>query len=126
MPRQTFLFLVSVLLASPVLAGEHDGAELYRVQCASCHGPDGRGDTPVGKALKVQSLLIPRWASEDSLAEIDSAVRAGVPGMAPLGLKLTETEIEAIARFVHEMAMVAVTSSDQNLYDKVTVKRFAR
>lgn len=108
MPRQTFSLLVSVLLASPVLAAEHDGAELYRVHCASCHGVDGRGDTPVGKALKVKSLLVPRWASEDSLAAIAASVRDGVPGMAPLGSKLTEAEIEAVARFVREMAMVAV------------------
>ncbi|MFO0336928.1 MAG: PQQ-binding-like beta-propeller repeat protein [Pseudomonadota bacterium] len=27
------------------------GAELHRVHCASCHGEDGRGDTPAGRAF---------------------------------------------------------------------------
>ncbi len=30
----------------------HDGAQLYKRFCASCHGPDGAGDGPVGASLK--------------------------------------------------------------------------
>jgi mono/diheme cytochrome c family protein len=30
-----------------------DGAEMYRAYCASCHGPNGKGDGPANPALKV-------------------------------------------------------------------------
>ena len=75
MPRQTFLLLVSVLLASPVLAAEHDGAEPYRVQCASCHGADGRGDTP---GTGVQGFFIGNTA-ENVLQHVDCSVLAVKP-----------------------------------------------
>src|SRR6266704_4399595 len=43
------LFLVSGLYV-PVRADT--GAEnIYKTKCAACHGPDGSGDTPVGKKL---------------------------------------------------------------------------
>lgn len=28
------------------------GRELFRLSCASCHGPEGRGEGPVGRALR--------------------------------------------------------------------------
>jgi mono/diheme cytochrome c family protein len=93
--------------ASSAAAAEPDGAALYNTKCASCHGPDGRGDTPVGKALKIGSLLEPRWAADDAPAAIAKAVREGVPGMPALGSKLTAAEIEAVAKATHDLAKAA-------------------
>jgi len=33
-------------------AKELPGAEIYRIYCASCHGPDGKGAGPAAAALK--------------------------------------------------------------------------
>ncbi|HXK23604.1 MAG TPA: c-type cytochrome [Myxococcota bacterium] len=46
----TVLLLSSVALA-PVAAEERveSGKQLYQKYCASCHGMNGRGDTPIGK-----------------------------------------------------------------------------
>jgi len=32
------------------------GADLFKAKCAMCHGPDGKGDTAMGKNLKVHDL----------------------------------------------------------------------
>ena len=32
------------------------GARLFDAHCSSCHGADGSGDTPVGKAMNVPSI----------------------------------------------------------------------
>jgi mono/diheme cytochrome c family protein len=40
-------------LAQSSKAGPPDGARLYRVYCASCHGPTGRGDGPVAEFLNI-------------------------------------------------------------------------
>ena len=41
-------------LANP-FAGDHEtaeiGAEIYEVNCASCHGPEGKGDGPAAESL---------------------------------------------------------------------------
>lgn len=35
-------------------APDYSGAELYRVFCASCHGPGAHGNGPVAKSLRVK------------------------------------------------------------------------
>jgi mono/diheme cytochrome c family protein len=37
---------------SATVRNEMEGQELFRTFCASCHGPDGRGNGPVAFALK--------------------------------------------------------------------------
>ena len=100
--------LVALLvLATSAAAAEPDGAALFKTKCASCHGPDGKGETPVGKALKVKSLLDPRWAADDAPAAIAKAVREGVPGMPGMEAKLSAAEIEAVAKATQELARAA-------------------
>lgn len=67
----------TLLAAASAPAAEPDGAAVYKAKCASCHGADGRGETPIGKARKVKSLLDPRWAGADAPAAIAKAVREG-------------------------------------------------
>jgi mono/diheme cytochrome c family protein len=101
-------FLAALLaLATSAAAAEPDGAALYKAKCASCHGLDGRGETPVGKALKLGSLLEPRWAADDAPAAIAKAVREGVPGMPAMASKLSAAEIEAVAKATHDLAKAA-------------------
>jgi mono/diheme cytochrome c family protein len=43
------------LLVTPV-SGLAPGESLYKTKCAACHGPDGKGETAVGKASKLRDL----------------------------------------------------------------------
>lgn len=43
-------------LAGAAGAYAADGAALWEKHCASCHGPDGKGDTKAGKMTKVEDL----------------------------------------------------------------------
>ena len=104
--RLTFLATLFVL-ATSAAAAEPDGAALYKTKCASCHGPDGRGDTPVGKALKIRSLLEPRWAADDAPAAIAKTVREGAQGMPAMASKLSAAEIEAVAKATRDLARTA-------------------
>jgi mono/diheme cytochrome c family protein len=99
--------VASLALAAGAAAAEPDVAALFKAKCASCHGPDGKGETPVGKALKVQSLLDPRWAADDAPAAIAKAVREGVPGMPAMASKLSAAEIEAVAKATQDLARAA-------------------
>lgn len=102
--------IAALAVAAPALADEAaapDGNAVYAASCAKCHGPDGRADTPVGKAMKIASLLDAQWASEDAVAKIEAVVRDGVPRMPPMGSKLSPAEIAAVARAVRDMAAQA-------------------
>ncbi len=52
---KTTIAILLLALASPLLATP-DGAALFKTNCAICHGPDGRAQTPAGKSMKVRDL----------------------------------------------------------------------
>jgi mono/diheme cytochrome c family protein len=47
---------VALVLSAPAQALAADGAALYASDCASCHGADGKADTPMAAALKVPAI----------------------------------------------------------------------
>jgi mono/diheme cytochrome c family protein len=57
MRSRSLVFLLAVLvIALPVVATAEDAAAVYKAKCAMCHGPDGKGQTPTGKAMKARDL----------------------------------------------------------------------
>jgi hypothetical protein len=65
----------SVLLCATTRADDKSAAT-YKAKCATCHGADGKGDTPAGKSTKVRSFADPEVAkaSDDDLAGLIRAV----------------------------------------------------
>ena len=94
------------------LASGGPGAELYVRNCASCHGPKGGGDGPVGKAL------VPRPAkfhdgeymnalSNEHLLKVVKEGGASVgksPLMASWSGSMTKQEIRQVVAFVRSLA----------------------
>lgn len=74
------------------------GAQLFGVQCASCHGPSGQG--ALGSSLHPSSLL-----SEASLGEIKSLLQAGRPalGMPSFGGRLSERDLDDLAALLKQL-----------------------
>ncbi|MGZ8832754.1 MAG: c-type cytochrome [Thermoanaerobaculia bacterium] len=57
MRSRSLVFLLAVfIIALPVVATADDAAAVYKAKCAMCHGPDGAGQTPTGKTMKVRDL----------------------------------------------------------------------
>jgi len=78
------------------------GHEPYETECAKCHGADGTGDTPVGKAMKVRSFVGSGWADAESSAICD-AVRADARHKAVVD-KLDDEALAAACRTVKDLA----------------------
>jgi len=81
------------------------GAEVYRQQCAACHGESGRGDGPKAKSLKgppPASLADPAVMGGTSLLEIYRKIAIGVPGtaMPEFAEDLSEEDRWAVAAYV--------------------------
>jgi cytochrome c6 len=96
------LVVALAVLAFASVAAAADGAAIYKSKCAVCHGPDGKGQNPMGKKLGVQDLA----ASKMSEAEIVKIVNEGKKGekgaMTPFKGRLTDEEIAAVAKYVKE------------------------
>jgi mono/diheme cytochrome c family protein len=80
--RLAFVAL-GVIAATPCVADEApdmSGSELYRVFCASCHGPEAHGDGPVAATLKPAVPDLTRIATRNGGAFPSERVRAIIDG----------------------------------------------
>ena len=91
-------------IASP--RGEQQVGDLFRNNCARCHGADGRGDTPLGHTYNAPDLTDPEWWQKHSnitnSASLVSIVSHGKGGMPAFEKKLSRTEIRRLVGYVRK------------------------
>jgi mono/diheme cytochrome c family protein len=102
-PALLALALLWLASFAPASARADDGAALYEANCVKCHGADGHGDTPMGKAMKAKSLVEPKWAAEDSADAVVSAFRAN-PKHKSVASKVGDDDLRAIAVYLRKLA----------------------
>jgi mono/diheme cytochrome c family protein len=78
--------------------------DLFRNNCARCHGGDGRGDTPLGHTYKTPDFTAQEWWRKNSnitgSASLNFIVSRGKGGMPAFGKKLSRTEIRSLVTYV--------------------------
>src|SRR6266436_10381312 len=78
--------------------------DLFRNNCARCHGADGAGDTPLGHTNNAPDFTDPDWWRKHSditnTRSLVSIVSHGKAGMPAFGKKLTRSEIRRLVDFV--------------------------
>jgi mono/diheme cytochrome c family protein len=78
--------------------------DLYRTNCARCHGADGRGDTPLGHTYNSPDFTDNAWWQKHSditsTKSLVSIVMNGKGGMPAFGKKLKSAEIKALVNYV--------------------------
>lgn len=91
---------------SPAQARGEKVIDLFRTNCARCHGADGRGDTPLGHTYKSPDFTDPEWWRKNSnitsTAQLSAIVRRGKGGMPAFGKKLTRTDIRLLVGYVRK------------------------
>ena len=102
--------LASVLLAATALsmpaaarADAAAGAQLYKDKCVGCHGADGSGSTPMGKALKVQDIRKPEIQAKKD-AELAASITNGKGKMPPQKGNLSAAQIGEIVTYIRSLA----------------------
>jgi len=95
------LFLVGLVGATPVF-GEV-GQDAYLAHCASCHGQDGRGQTPAGRKAHAKDLTKSKLADADIEKQIilgGPKDKKGHQEMPAFKTTLTPDEITALVSYV--------------------------
>lgn len=83
-----------------------DVPALWKKNCASCHGEDGKGQTKAGKQKKVEDLTNPevraKFEREKMIKSIKEGKKddAGKERMKPYADKLSEAEIASLADYI--------------------------
>ena len=91
--RNLGILFVALAFFAPAQAFAADGAALYASDCASCHGADGKADTPMAAAMNVPPIA---GHDADSIAPY---VKASDKHKVPAG-KLSDEELAAIGTYL--------------------------
>ena len=100
----TFLCLCILAIAPAALAGGGgtDGAAVYKSKCAMCHGPDGAGQTTMGKNLKLRDLRSADVQKQTD-AELTKWITDGKGKMPAYKTKLSADDINALVAFIRSI-----------------------
>ena len=84
--------------------GRVSAEELFRDNCARCHGSDGRGDTPLGHTYNTPDFSDVEWWQKHSSitgkTSLAGIITRGKGGMPAFGKKLRRSEINVLAGYV--------------------------
>lgn len=93
------------LLSSLSLAGQppaDDGAATFKSKCAMCHGPDGSGDTAMGKKMKIKDLRSAEVQKQTD-AQIADIIAKGKSPMMGYEKQLDKEKINQVVAFLREL-----------------------
>jgi mono/diheme cytochrome c family protein len=99
--RSTVHVLAILLLISAVAMAE-TAAETYKTTCAMCHGPDGKGDTALGKNLHAKDLTSDE-VQKQSDAELSTIIVKGKENMPGFEGRLTQAQINGLVKFIRAL-----------------------
>lgn len=92
---------IVVMAATLCISAKPDerSAGTFKQKCASCHGADGKAESPAGKALKVPSFASAetKGKSDKELADI---IANGKGKMPKYGASMSAADIRAMVAYV--------------------------
>ena len=98
MVRAALMLLAVALFSSWTFAAD-SAADTFKAKCATCHGADGKGDTAMGKSMKVKDL---GGADVQAMsdADLNAAITKGKKPMPGYEGKLTGDQINDLVKYI--------------------------
>jgi len=113
LPAPAATALILVLLAvftrpasagkSPPASGGAAARSTFKLQCSSCHGQNGAGDTSVGKSLNAADLRSAE-VQKQSDAQLVQVISEGRKDMPSFSDSLTQDQIRALVSYIRKLA----------------------
>ena len=97
------LFIAPVLSFTLSTRAADDPAALFKAKCAACHGPDGSGSTPTGKAMGTPDLRSDDVQKQTDAQLIDSTTNGKGKKMPAYKGKLTDDQIKQLVGYIREL-----------------------
>jgi cytochrome c oxidase cbb3-type subunit 3 len=92
---------LSAICTVPALA-QNAGETLFKTKCAACHGPDGKGEVPMGKKLGARNLSLGEVQGQLD-AQLTDIVTKGKNKMPAYDAKLTKAQIGELVAYIREL-----------------------
>ena len=101
--RKLGIAVLTIALMAPTTRAFADGgADTYKAKCAMCHGPDGSGNTPMGKKLAVKDLKSPEVAKQTH-AQLTGIISKGQGKMPAYAGKLSDGQIKEVVEYIRDL-----------------------
>jgi len=84
------------------LRAQTDGAKTFKANCTLCHGEDGSGSSPTGKALKAKDLGSEE-VQKQSDAELTEIISKGRGKMPAFGTKFSPDVIKSLVAYIRQL-----------------------
>lgn len=78
------------------------GANLFKAKCAMCHGPDGKGNTAMGKKFGLKDLGSAE-VQKMSDADLSKTITDGKDKMPSYKGKLTDAQIDSLVKYIRTL-----------------------
>lgn len=102
--RVLALFAVAAVLPTFSLGADNTNAAApFKAHCAMCHGPDARGNTPVGKMMHIPDLLSKPIQSKSD-ADLTAVIENGKGKMPEFKSKLKSQEIHDLVAYLRSLS----------------------
>lgn len=97
------LLIISSLCLAGIAFADDDVAVVYKQRCKGCHGDDGKAQTKIGRAEKIDDFTSPKWQAKHSDDQIRKTIENGSeenPKMKGFKDKLTPGEISGLVKHI--------------------------
>ena len=88
-------------LFSSVSQAQSAGETLFKTKCAACHGPDGKGEVPMGKKLGARDLSSTEVQSQSD-GQLSEILTKGKNKMPSYDGKLTKEQIGQLVAYIRD------------------------
>jgi mono/diheme cytochrome c family protein len=98
-------FVVFVWAALPAAVNAvpaNQGAELFKAKCAGCHGPDGKGQSSMGKMMHLKDLGSAEVQKMPD-KEIHDMIAKGKTPMPAFGSELNQAQINELVAYIRDL-----------------------
>jgi len=96
------LAFLAVTLVFSTFSMADGGADTFKAKCAMCHGADGKGDTAMGKTLKVRDLGSADVQGQSD-ADLTNIITNGKNKMPKYDGKLTKDQINDLVKYIRTL-----------------------
>ena len=105
--KRLIVLSLAFLIAGAVSVRAADAKENWEKNCTKCHGPDGKGATPMGKKLSIKDYSDAKVQEAMKDADMTKAIKEGVKDgdktrMKAFGETLSDDEIKALVKYVRD------------------------
>ena len=104
--KKAMLVTVAACAAMVVSASAADVKENWEKNCTKCHGPDGKGDTKMGKKLEVKDFTDAKVQADMKDDAMLKAIKEGVKDGDKTRMKavegLSDEEMKALVAYVRK------------------------